>query len=101
MRKLIMVWFLGSLIVTAGLAYVHFSRPAAPQPGSHARSLEAPVGAARDTAAPAGAAGEVQAPASNSGEQLALVFSIGSSIISAIAALAQTWLTHRAFKASR
>jgi hypothetical protein len=87
MRKLILAWFVASLIVTGGLyAYIQLR----PQESHIAtRSIEANKG---------GGAQDVTATGKGSTEQFALTLSIASSIISAAAALMQTWLTHRALK---
>lgn len=97
MRRLILIWFVGSLIVTSGLfAYTKLRAPSeAPfGPQVATRSVEANKS---DQAKPR----EVSGSSSDRTEQFALTISIASSIISAVAALMQTWLTHRAFKAGR
>jgi hypothetical protein len=57
-------------------------RPAAPKGGQRAQNAES-------------------TPKGQDTEQLALTISIASSIISAVAAVLQTWLTHRANRANR
>jgi len=98
MRKIVMTWFVISILVTGGLfAYTFLKQDAAHKvamaPEVRMRSInpqDKSVGAPAAETAPAH---------SSSTEQLALTISIASSIISAAAALMQTWLTHRSLKA--
>ncbi len=105
MRRFIQVWLVLSIIATAVFGYLYVT-------GDRTRSVtvefsdgtrigteSAPGGApATRSLRPDGAA--QSAPAVQS-ESLALTISIASSIISAIAAIAQTWLTHRAIRNGR
>jgi hypothetical protein len=105
MRLLIVLWLLISLAATGVFTYRHHHRRSGSETAI-TRDMEAARPSASGGASHNFAAREparaYRAPRRESnGEQLALMVSIASSVISAIAALAQTWLTHRAMKGVR
>jgi|GEM_PF-4522363 len=99
MRKIVMTWFVISILVTGGLfAYTQFLKHGAAPKAAMAPEVRMRSINPQDKSLGAPAAEATPAHSSNT-EQLALTISIASSIISAAAALMQTWLTHRSLKA--
>jgi hypothetical protein len=101
MRRFFILLLILSLGATAGVLYWRTYMPEGGAPtvssresGPASRSLGAP-----DTASRSGA--PAASPQASGRQDLALTVSIVTSIISALAALAQTWLTARALPARR
>jgi hypothetical protein len=97
MRRFFIVLFVISLLATIAALYWQTYLPEASVPASADRQLSAPK-----------AGGEQEAPGARSlrefaktpsdRQNMAVTISILSSIISAVAAVAQTWLTARAYR---
>ncbi len=100
MRRFFIVLFILSLCAVAASLYWRNAMPEAPAPVAMqggARSIQ-PNSAGR----PSAEAQPYRAERSASGRQdLAVTISIVSSVVSALAALVQTWLTARAMPARR
>jgi hypothetical protein len=102
MRRFLVVWLVLSLAATGIFGYLYLQRASGPAVEAPV-SLSAPpsrgVGEDRFATRGLGAPGGSQTPpAALQGENLALTISIASSIVSALAAIMQTWLTHRAMR---
>jgi hypothetical protein len=110
MRRFIQVWLVASIVATGFFGYLYAT-------GDRTRSVSLEVGDARfstesspggdyqtramrpserDGGAGSGGGSAVEPSPRMQGENLALTISIASSIVSALAAIFQTWLTHRA-----
>lgn len=98
MRRFFIVLFVFSLLATAGTYYWRTYMPEgeviafAPQAETRSFQERAPGGA------PEGSAGRLVLQEPSERQDLAVTISIVSSIISALAAIAQTWITARAFR---
>ena len=104
MRRFFIVLFILSLCATAASLYWRSATQGvttqAARPAPTARSV-GPEDAAPAPSDRRSTERTIAEPIASSGPDLALVISIASSIISAAAALLQTWLTARAFPVRR
>jgi hypothetical protein len=97
MRRFFIVLFVLSLLATAAAVYWQTYLPEASAPASADRQFTAPEAAPGQGAPTARSAREFAKQPSDR-QNMAVTISILSSIISAIAAIAQTWLTARAYR---
>jgi hypothetical protein len=97
MRRFFIVFFVLSLLATAAAVYWQTYLPEASVPVSADRNLGAP-GAGGDQGAPTARSVREFAKQPSDRQNTAVMISILSSIISAVAAVAQTWLTARAYR---
>ena len=97
MRRFFVVLFVVSLLATAAAVYWQTYLPEASAPVPADRRSGAPE-AGRDQGAPAARSVREFAKKPSDRQNMAVTISILSSIISAVAAVAQTWLTARAFR---
>ena len=97
MRRFFIVLFVLSLLATAAAVYWQTYLPEASVLVSADRTLRAP-GAGGDQEAPAARSAREFAKQPSDRQNMAVTISILSSIISAVAAVAQTWLTARAYR---
>lgn len=96
MRRVVFVWLFLSLAATGVFGYLYMQRPSLVSHTPATRAMEPSGYGYRGHRR-----GEDAGPSIMQGENLALTVSIASSIISALAAIAQTWLTHRAIRSGR
>jgi hypothetical protein len=97
MRRFFIVLFVLSLMATAAAVYWQTYLPEASVLVSADRNRSAP-GAGGDQGAPAARSVREFAKQPSDRQNMAVTISILSSIISAVAAVAQTWLTARAYR---
>lgn len=102
MRRFIFVWLLLSLAATAWFGYqwhqgAYSYRSLTSQSEPAARTYSTESSERFRNFGPRSERNFRRSPPAQ-GENLALTISIASSIISALAAIAQTWLTHRAIR---
>jgi hypothetical protein len=100
MRRFFTVLFVLSIIATAGAFYWRTYLPEGGVPVASERSFNPPSAGSADqdssAEAPQSLRERIRQPSDR--QDLAVTISILSSIISAVAALAQTWLTARAYR---
>jgi hypothetical protein len=96
MRRFFVILFFVSLLATGAAVYWSSYLPEATVPVTADRNFSAPQGG--ETAAPGAGSARAFAKAPSERQNLAVTISIMSSIISALAAIAQTWLTARAYR---
>jgi hypothetical protein len=97
MRRFFVVLFVFSLLATVAAVYWQTYLPELSVPVAVDRQLRAP-GAGGDQAAPKTRSATELTKAPSDRQNMAVTISIVSSIISAVAAVAQTWLTARAYR---
>jgi hypothetical protein len=97
MRRFFILLFVVSLLATGAAVYWATYLPEATAPFAQDRQLTAPGGGA-DRGAPAARSAPEFAKQPSDRQSMAVTISIMSSIISALAAIAQTWLTARAYR---
>ena len=99
MRRFFVLLFVISLLATGATVYWKSYLPEADVPATQTRDLSTPQGGgSADRGAPGSpsARGMVKQPSDR--QNMAVMISILSSIISALAAIVQTWLTARAYR---
>ena len=98
MRRFFIVLFVLSLFATAAAVYWQTYLPEASVPVSADRQFSQPEAAPGQGAAPTTRSVREFAKQPSDRQNMAVMISILSSIISAVAAVAQTWLTARAYR---
>jgi hypothetical protein len=98
MRRFFIFLFVVSLLATAVAVYWASYLPEASVPVAQERGLPAPQGGAGESAAPSAKSVQDFIKKPSERQNMAVTISILSSIISALAAIVQTWLTARAYR---
>lgn len=100
MRRFFVVLFVISLLATGAAVYWATYLPEASVPAAQDRSLSAPSagGGGAESGAPAARSIREFIKQPSDRQNMAVTISILSSVISALAAIVQTWLTARAYR---
>ena len=103
MRRFFILLFVVSLLATGAAVYWATYLPEASVPASQDRSLTAPSprtggGSEAEKSAPAARSAREFVKQASDRQNLAVTISILSSVISALAAVLQTWLTARSYR---
>ena len=98
MRRFFIVLFVISLLATGAAVYWQSYLPEASVPVAQSRDLTAPGSGGAERGAPGAPSARGFSKQPSDRQNMAVTISILSSIISAVAAIAQTWLTARAYR---
>ena len=98
MRRFFIVLFVISLLATGAAVYWQSYLPEASVPAAQDRNLTTPGSGGAERGAPGAPSARGFSKQPSDRQNMAVMISILSSIISAVAAIAQTWLTARAYR---